>query len=32
MTMRRSRPLRFAAALVATNLRQSLALRGAFWL
>ena len=30
--MRRSRPLRFAAALVATNLRQSLALRGAFWL
>src|SRR5262249_7800150 len=32
MTVRRSRPLRFAAALVATNLRQSLALRGAFWL
>jgi len=30
--VRRSRPLRFAAALVATNLRQSLALRGAFWL
>src|SRR5262245_62973044 len=30
--MHRAHPLRFAAALVATNLRQSLALRGAFWL